>query len=253
MKRAGLDIGSRNIKIVYSSESGEFRFKKLDTVEFFKEYVINGEKKFFLKYEKLFDNFIPEYVVATGYGKLALNIKTDATISEIKAHALGALYQTKEETFVLVDIGGQDTKVITVMNGKVVDFYMNNKCAAGSGRYVENMANVLGFDIETFSQKKDNPIKIDSTCATFGESEVLSRVFEGVPVDEIAAGVNEAVAKKIIPFVRKNELKKIYLSGGVAQNEAVFWFMKKFFPEREVKIVPNPQFNAAIGAINYEK
>ncbi len=248
--KAGIDIGSRSIKIYYESGGKPIR-KKFDTVRFFKDYLHKKGDKYDIGYKSLFDGQIPDILVATGYGKLATNLNVTKTVSEIIAHATGAVKFSKNKNMTLIDIGGQDTKVINIEGGHVADFYMNNKCAAGSGRYIENMANVLGVSLDDISKMRDNPIRIDSTCATFGESEVLSKLFEGIPVPEIGAGINLAVVKRLIPIILRYNNENIYISGGVAKNEAVVRFLSHEL-KKTVKIIDFPDFNGAYGCYNYE-
>jgi predicted CoA-substrate-specific enzyme activase len=248
--KAGIDIGSRSIKIYFEINGNPIR-KKIDTISFFKNYLSSDNDMLKIENNDLFNGYHPDEIIATGYGKLATNIKTTKTISEIIAHAVGAMESTGEKNFILVDIGGQDTKVIKISDCNVVDFQMNNKCAAGSGRYIENMAQILGLSISDISSRVKNPIRIDSTCTTFGESEVLGKFFEDNSIENIAAGINEAVARRLIPMIRKYNSNTIFVSGGVANNSAVISFLSTGL-SLDVKRIDFPDFNGAYGCYKYE-
>jgi len=110
-----------------------------------------------------------------------LNFVNANVISEIKAHFKGAVYQTGENNFILIDIGGQDSKVIIVKDGYIEDFVMNDKCAASSGRFIEVAANILKIPIEKMGSYTENPVKLSSTCSVFAESEIIGKIAEGYP------------------------------------------------------------------------
>jgi len=104
-------------------------------------------------------------VVSTGYGRNNVNVENATVILELKAHTYGAVWQTGLDDFTLLDIGGQDSKVISVRNGKMADMVLNDKCAASCGRYLENMANILGIGLEELAGYHENPVELNSTCA----------------------------------------------------------------------------------------
>ena len=166
-----------------------------------------------------------EYLVGTGYGRVALDIPDipGQVVTEISCHAMGAHY-LNPDTRTILDIGGQDSKAIKVdaRTGKVVEFIMNDKCAAGTGRFLEKVAILLELDLEQFGEaalKSDSPTDISSQCVVFAESEVISYKAQGVPREDIAAGIHLATARRV-----KNLLKKVGLddtilfTGGVSQN-----------------------------------
>ena len=117
--------------------------------------------------------------MATGYGRNTLNLKGVRVVSEIRAHVSGALFQTGLRDFTLLDMGGQDTKVALVRNGRLQDFVMNDKCAASSGRYLENMAAILEVDLKELSSYWEEPVRLDATCGIFGESELIGQILRG--------------------------------------------------------------------------
>ena len=247
MNYVGIDLGSRSVKRVVLDETGKVLSQHIeDTLHFYKTFGQFNAGRYSLDLSRL--NIMPEdCVVSTGYGKHQVVIEGVSRISEQKAHVLGAIHQTGLLDFVLVDIGGQDTKVIGVKSGQILDVYMNDKCGASSGRYLENMANVLSLSLEELGQHFEDPIEIASTCAIFGESEVLGRMFEGQPLSRILAGINLSVVRRVEHQVRSFPRFSIVLVGGVAKNRAI-----KEILAREMKvgvIVPEfPQFNGAIGS-----
>ncbi|MDH5638716.1 MAG: acyl-CoA dehydratase activase, partial [Nitrospinota bacterium] len=169
-------------------------------------------------------------------------------IPEIMAHAAGAVSQTGLNDFTLVDLGGQDTKVISVLDGMVDDFVMNDKCAAGSGRYLENIATALGASLDMLGQCWDDPVKLSNTCAIFGESEVVGLVSDGASVESILAGANASVVARLTPMIRRYRPKVIVATGGVAKNMAV---RKMLEIETGVEVITpaEPQLNGAIGCV----
>jgi predicted CoA-substrate-specific enzyme activase len=167
------------------------------------------------------------------------------------AHAMGARYLTGLSDFLLVDIGGQDSKVVLVENEKVVDFTMNDKCAASSGRYLENMAGVLGVSMEELGRHYQDPVDLDSTCAIFGESELIGKLVEGVPLASLCAGVNYSIFRRIAPMITQLLTQfsggTVVLSGGVSLNAAIQHIIRENLKNQRVLILPNAQFTGAIG------
>jgi predicted CoA-substrate-specific enzyme activase len=247
MNFVGIDLGSRSVKQVVLDAAGVVVSEHItDTLNFYKEFGQLSEGRFSLNLSRL--NIHPDdVVVSTGYGKHQVIIEGVTRISEQKAHVLGAIHQTGLQDFVLVDIGGQDTKVIGVKAGQILDVHMNDKCGASSGRYLENMAQVLSVSLEELGLHSENPLEIATTCAIFGESEVLGRVFEGQPLPRILAGINLSVVRRVENQIRLFPSFPIILVGGVAKNAAI---NKILMREMNVDvIVPvSPQFNGAIGA-----
>ena len=151
--------------------------------------------------------------------------------------------------FTLIDIGGQDTKVVKIVQGRMVDFQTNDKCAASSGRYLENMAAVLDISLDEMGQHYKDPVTLSSTCAVFGESEVIGCLAEGKPIEAICAGVNYSVVRRVMPDVRRMPSGHYVLSGGVGRNNAVRHLLEQEL--RTKLIVPeNHFFLGAIGCCN---
>ena len=161
-------------------------------------------------------------IVATGYGRVSVPY-ADKTITEITCHGKGAYYLFKNDCTV-IDIGGQDTKVITVENGNVADFTMNDKCAAGTGRFLELMANTLGFDIEEMCEKAKSGenVTISSMCTVFAESEVISLIGSGKKREDIAYGVLDSITGKVKSLCQKHSNSNGYfLTGGLSENKYI--------------------------------
>lgn len=255
--RIGIDLGSRAIKLVFYNGKDFIEMKKYETVEFYKRFGKKGKKGIKIDLVDLhtFLENVPieilkncDKLVITGYGKNNLNIEDAEIISEINAHARGARFQTESVNFTLTDLGGQDSKVIFVKEGNVVDFIMNDKCAAGGGRYLDNMARILGVTLDKLGEYYKNPVQINSTCATFGESEMLGKLMEGYKLEELCAGINEAVFNRIFPILNRFKSDIFILCGGVAKNNAIKRLIE-LKTGREVIVPRYPQFNGAIGCV----
>ncbi|MCA1927804.1 MAG: acyl-CoA dehydratase activase [Calditerrivibrio sp.] len=247
MIAGGIDLGSRFVKIVINNR-GENHYLIFDTIEFYKEYVKKIDNKMAIDISNF--PFRIDKLFATGYGRNLLNFSNVQVISEIKAHYMGAMEQTGENNFVLVDIGGQDSKVIFVRDGYIEDFVMNDKCAASSGRFIETVSSILKVPIGDMGKFVNDPVKLSSTCSVFAESEIIGKIAEGYPFEEIMAGVNESIAKRILPHLKKYTKHKIFAGGGVAMLEGVIFFMEKHL-NKKIQTLPNPHFNGAIGCMAY--
>ncbi len=245
----GIDLGSRKVKIVQMVEDQVVKKEMFDTIEFYRRFGLVGQGRLRLDLEELgFES--EEKLVATGYGKLAATVSGAEPVPEIQAHVLGACFSTGLSDFTLLDIGGQDTKVIQVRDGRVIDFLTNDRCAAGSGRYLEHMAGILGMNIEELGTYDQEPVPLNSTCAIFGETEIIGHIVTGVPVSRLAAGVNYAVYRKLAPMLRKLSSKILVLSGGGAYNQALQRIIARETGCQVIQ-VPEPQYNGAIGCCIY--
>lgn len=188
-------------------------------------------------------------IVATGYGRVSFN--ANDIVSEITAHARGSHYLFPQAR-TIIDIGGQDSKITRINEkGKVLDFAMNDKCAAGTGRFIENTAKALEISLEEFSNKSlksKNPANINSMCTVFAESEVISLLAQGITLEDISAGIHLSVAKRIKAMAERIGIEKeVIFTGGVAKSLA----MKKTLENSlGIKlIVPEePQIIGALGA-----
>ena len=240
----GIDLGSRQVKMIQMQQGQVIRREMADTIGFYRQYgrVRDGQ----LQIDLLEAGWSGDQVVATGYGKMAVSITGAQQIPEIQAHALGAVFQSQRNSFTLIDIGGQDSKVILIRDGKVVDFLTNDRCAASSGRYLENMANVLDISLEELAGYDQDPAEINATCAIFGETELVARIVEGFSLPQLAAGVNYALYHRLAPLLKRMDSDLLVLSGGVALNQALTRILERE-TGREVLTLPDPQYNGAIG------
>lgn len=188
-------------------------------------------------------------IIGTGYGRVSLSF-VDKKITEITCHGRGAYY-IDPAIRTVIDIGGQDSKVIKLNSeGMVTDFLMNDKCAAGTGRFLQVMANALEIDIDDLSHlaAKAEPANISSMCTVFAESEVVSLVAEGTPKEKIAAGLLHSVCNKTYSLVNKVGIEdKVFFSGGVSRNKKLGELLEE---KLGVKIISTDesQFIGAIGA-----
>ncbi len=190
-----------------------------------------------------------EYTVATGYGRIMVPMASK-TVTEITCHARGASFLDSTVRTV-VDIGGQDSKGIALENGRVQDFVMNDKCAAGTGRFLEVMANALEVELEelgALSLESQEKVTISSTCTVFAESEVISYKNQGRKKEDIIAGVHEAIASRIYAMVNQIPVRdKIMITGGVALNRGVVQALETKI-EKSVIVPEDPQIVGALGA-----
>ena len=190
------------------------------------------------------------FLVTTGYGRNMVSFG-DKNITEISCHARGAQFLFPGVGTV-IDIGGQDSKVIT-LNGKgnVVNFAMNDKCAAGTGRFLEVMAGALEVPLEemgTLSLRAENPALISSICTVFAESEVISLTAQGRSKLDIIAGIHEAIGRRMHSLVNQVGMTPpVVMSGGVAKNAGVVRVLERLL-ETEVILPPEPQIVGALGA-----
>ena len=196
------------------------------------------------------------YLIGTGYGRNKVPF-ADENISEISCHAMG-VHVTDPGVKAIIDIGGQDVKGIAIdSDGTVLNFAMNDKCAAGTGRFYESMARAFEMSLEEFSGlslSAKNVIPITSQCAVFAESEVISLVGEGKPMDEIAAGIQLSVAKRCFVMAKKaGVVDSVTLTGGCAKNEGLKRAIEKVLKIKVVDLQTDPQLMGALGAAEYAR
>ena len=189
-------------------------------------------------------------VVATGYGRVSVPY-ADKTITEISCHAKGAMYLQESENLLVIDIGGQDTKIICVENGLVKDFVMNDKCSAGTGRFLEVMANSMALRPDELCALAEfgGGVHISSLCTVFAESEVVSLVGRGEKKENIAYAVVDSIVKKVASQVSRIETERMStcLTGGLCECE----YLKKALGKElrcEISSQPHARFAGAIGA-----
>lgn len=242
MRFAGIDIGSRTIELVVVDEKGHI----IDAVQADTGFDPITEAK------KMVEEMRFDQIMATGYGRNLFEITFDApTVTEIKAHATGA-WACFPGIRTILDIGGQDSKAIALLeNGKVKKFEMNDRCAAGTGKFLEIMAKTLGYDIEAFGQEAllaDQELNISSMCTVFAESEVTSLIARGNNRGEIARGLHASVIRRAAGMINRIASEgDIVFTGGVAKNPCMVAFLAEKL-RRRVLVPENPQCIGALGA-----
>ncbi len=246
---AGLDIGSLSTKAVLLDQ--EERVLSEAVLLTAGESRKSAEKAFteaLAKADLSRDNI--DYVVTTGYGRDRVPY-ANKEITEITAHATGAHFIHSEARTIL-DIGGQDSKAISLdYNGQIVDFAMNDKCAAGTGRFIEVMAQALGVNLDEMSVLSDRsitPTAISSFCTVFAESEVVSQVAEGQEKADIIRGIHEAIAERASTLLnRVKTIEPLAMTGGVAKNKGVVHALENKL-KLKLSIAKEPQTVGALGA-----
>jgi predicted CoA-substrate-specific enzyme activase len=246
MIQVGIDLGSRTAKIVVMEDDKIVREKVIRNT--FDHAETTAQLLSGLEYDQL---------TATGYGRHFFDNKPNCSIiSEIKAFSLGvnSLYP-KART--ILDIGGQDTKVISLdARGKMKKFIMNDKCAAGTGRFLEIMANALNYEMPEFGKaalNADQSEKINNMCTVFAESEVISLLSKGCAREHVALGIHKSIASRAVGQLQKLGWQdQLIFVGGVAYNPAV----RKIISQStglQVFTPQNPQIIGALGAVLYAK
>ena len=196
------------------------------------------------------------YLVGTGYGRNKVPF-ADENISEISCHAMG-VHVANPAVRAVLDIGGQDVKGIAIdTDGTVLDFAMNDKCAAGTGRFFETMANAFEMSLSEFSKLSlgaKNVIPITAQCTVFAESEVISLVGEGKPMEEIAAGIEMSVAKRCFVMAKKaGATDSVALTGGCAKNDGLKDAIEKVLKLKVIHLDIDPQLMGALGAAEFAR
>ena len=243
---AGVDIGSTMTKVVILGDRIEASLIGPTGPEHRK--LANRVMEEALSQARLtFDDI--EYVVATGYGRINVPF-ADRQITEITCHAKG-LQSLLPTVKTVVDIGGQDSKGIKIKDGKVMNFVMNDKCAAGTGRFLEIIADSLGVPLEKIGEislTAERIAAVSSTCTVFAEQEIISRLASGEPIANLLAGIHDAVATRVSSLVKKlNVEPDIAVTGGGAKNIGLVKALESKF-ERKLLVPPEPLITGALGA-----
>ncbi len=244
----GLDIGSLTAKGVLMKD-GQLFDKHLIPVGY------NSKKAALLLMDELFEKAKIKQTdiqktVATGYGRNNIDF-ADKTVSEIICHGRG-IHFLLPGIRTIIDIGGQDSKVIVLDDsGNVANFVMNDKCAAGTGRFLDVMARAMETEIQYFGElalRGKNPSKISSVCTVFAESEIISLVAKGENREDITSGIHLSIARRIVSMVKRVGMKPpVAMSGGVALNIGVIDALQKLL-DTPVKTTPLAQYSGALGA-----
>lgn len=250
---AGIDIGSTAIKISIVDENKNLMGFK-----------ISASGSMFYKYaQETLDALISElklnnsdiaYIVATGYGR-KLYKEADENISEITANATGARAAASEfgEIKTIINIGGQDSKAISLdSDGNVVNFAMNDRCAAGTGKFLDVVALKLELEVDTLGEyhfkTQGTPLSVSSTCAVFAESEIIGLLGNNHSVADIVCGVHYSIAKRIVKLVKRVGVKEgIYFDGGPALNAGLVNAIKNEIGQK-IFVPQNPQITTSFGA-----
>ena len=189
------------------------------------------------------------YLVATGYGRINVPF-ADKQVTEISCHAKGVAYLFPE-CKTIIDIGGQDSKGITIAHGRPTDFVMNDKCAAGTGRFLEVIAEALGITIEDLggmALKSKQPAQISNICTVFAEQEVVARLAEGVPLNDLVAGILESLASRISRMVKRLKVaNEVVITGGGAKNAGLVKALSDKLGYATL-VPPEPLITGAVGA-----
>lgn len=250
MNYVGIDIGSTASKV---SIIGDKEINFVTPTGWSSKEVANDIKKRLLDEGVDVENENTR-VTATGYGRISVDF-ADFVITEITCHARGARALSGLDNLAVIDVGGQDTKAILIEDKLVSEFQMNDKCSAGTGKFIEVMANKLGLTIAELFElaQKGEAISISSMCTVFAETEITSYVGEGRSKEDIAAGIVNSVAQKVSQMYNKiGESDKVILTGGLSQ---VPYFAKILSQTigKEVINVKNGQFAGSIGGAYLSK
>jgi predicted CoA-substrate-specific enzyme activase len=246
VRALGLDAGSTTTKLVAVNAAGELLWHQLEDTEAHLKRQI--ERMLTAARHELGIDRVP--LVATGYGR-NLVAGADRKVTEITCHAKG-VYRRTGHGGTLVDIGGQDSKVIVIgAEGQVESFGMNDKCAAGTGRFLEVSAGRLKFSMEAFSQAAldaRGEVPISSTCTVFAESEMISLIAQGGDLEEIVRGLHRSLIRRVVALARGAGIRPpVMLSGGVAKSAAIRRFLGEELGQ-EIVVPPEPQLMGAYGA-----
>lgn len=226
---AGVDVGSTQTKAVIIDEDREIIGRSL--VDTGANVMKAAETAF---HEALRSAYIHEeeveYVIGTGYGRYRVTFG-NTQVTEISCHGRGAVHMFPS-TRTVVDMGGQDTKAIRVREtGEIIDFCMNDKCAAGTGRFLGAASAALDIPLEKLGPtalRSERPVKISTTCTVFAESEVLSWLGKGKKIEDILLGVHQSIAKRSIGLMRRVGIEsEVTFTGGVAKNTGMIHTMRE--------------------------
>lgn len=244
---AGIDAGAATTKVVLLLD-GELLAFRIEPTGFDFREAIRSVLDNVLAEANLQEGAI-ERICATGYGRKTVTC-ADRTVSEITAHAKGVSALILDADGI-IDIGGQDSKVILVRSGKVLDFLMNDRCAAGTGKFLEYTARALEVslgDLGDLARASTTPVAISSTCTVFAETEVVSLRAQGCSREDIAAGLIQGIAERVAVMARQVHLSgRVVFVGGVAKNSGVKAALEKELGLRLV-VPPEPQITGALGA-----
>jgi len=249
----GVDIGSTTIKIVLVDEKEKMIDKIASpTGSMFNKNALDSLDRLLASNNLTRENIF--YIVSTGYGRKLFKTSNE-NINELTANAKGArnCLGNGDKVKTIINVGGQDTKVIFLDNeGKMTNFFMNDKCAAGTGRFLDISARNLEVEVDQMEilhfKAKDTPLPINSTCAVFAESEIISLLAAGHQSSEIASGIHYSIAKRIVRLAGRGRVENsVLFDGGTALNKGMVDALENELM-RPVFVNPFPQFTTAFGA-----
>ena len=247
--KVGIDLGSTAIKVVFV-ENEQIVWKQVvptipGQAQVANDLIAKGLSE---------TGYLPDQLetpVATGYGK---NLVDDAgkVIDEVRANALGVFLLSDHKVRTIINIGGQDVKVIRLAEtGRLIDFKMNDKCAAGTGRFFEVAGRILDTPVDKFGElgkSSVDTVNISSTCVVFAESEIVSLMAKGIEKQSIIRGLHESLARRIAGLAGGRDIEDdVYLDGGSANNCGLIAAIEDELC-RDVYVLPHPQFSVAYGA-----
>jgi predicted CoA-substrate-specific enzyme activase len=245
---AGIDLGSTMTKVVIIDTEEKIRAKVINHTGAEHRRLANKVMEEALGQAGLSFKEV-SYVVATGYGRMTVPF-ADRQISELTCHARG-VFNYFPGVRLAIDIGGQDAKGLKIKDGRLLDFAMSDKCAAGTGRFLEIIAEALGLKLEdlgSISLKSTARVAISSTCTVFARQEVVTRLSQGVPLEDIVAGIHHAIASRTAIMVERLKTgPDVLFTGGVAKNVGVVKALEESLG-CEVLIPEEPLLSGAIGA-----
>lgn len=246
---AGIDAGSRTIKVVLLDS---------ETMNIIAKGVMDQGVAQQQRAQELFEKLLAENnlkrkqvgrIVATGYGRNIIDL-ADTTVTEITCHAVG-VHHLLPNTRTVIDIGGQDSKLLKLDgNGKVRDFSMNDRCAGGTGRFLEVVAARLEVgldDLGTIAAKSKEPAVISSMCVVFAETEIIGLLATGIACEDIIAGVQKAIAERVVAMAGRTFDLPIVFTGGVAMISGMDSALESALGH-DITISPDPQITGALGA-----
>lgn len=240
MHRIGIDVGSTYTKYCVMRDD--------EIVTLFSEKTPIRQKDFFTeKVKKLKERYPGSEIVSCGYGKS--NVTGMNTVNELTALAKGVYYITGEDGIVL-DIGGQDTKVIRQEHGQLKEFFINDKCAAGSGMFLTSVLDMIDFKFEDIDLNKpvERTVCLSSTCAVFAQSEIVEMIADNCTEEEIVSSVIQQIIIKAKPLLSKVNDGPILLSGGLSRIKGIEAIVSGIIG-RECSVVSNGTYLAAVGCV----
>jgi predicted CoA-substrate-specific enzyme activase len=245
---AGIDLGSTMTKVVIIDGDGKTLSALMGPTGAEHRRLANKVMvDALLRAGLVFDDV--SYVVATGYGRINVPF-ADRQITELTCHAKGiaSLFPAVRTA---IDIGGQDAKGLKIKNDKLVDFVMNDRCAAGTGRFLDVLVGTLGLRIEELGEislKATQKLPISSVCTVFAQMEIMACLSQGTPLPDIVAGLHDAIANRVVKMIKKLKIEpEVVFTGGVAKNIGVVNALQEHLGFK-VSVPAEPLLTGALGA-----